>query len=86
MKIQYNFYNDNAAINFVLLKKNLLKLLGEPLTKTTPAGWVSYLMTGGPGKEWGTNKLHQPEEFGKGLKERRDASSYVLPTSQNPSH
>ena len=29
MKIQYNFYNDNAAMNFLLLKKNLLKLLGE---------------------------------------------------------
>ena len=28
---------------------------------------------------------HQPEEFGKGQKERRDASPHVLPTSQNPS-
>ena len=28
----------------------------------------------------------QPEEFGKGQKERGDASPYVLPTSQNPSH
>ena len=27
---------------------------------------------------------HQPEEFGKGQKEREDASPYVLPTSQNP--
>ena len=43
-------------------------------------------MTGGPGKECGTNKLHQPEEFGKSLKERGDASSYVPPTSQNPAH
>ena len=28
---------------------------------------------------------HQPEEFGKGPKERGNASPYVLPTSQNPS-
>ena len=27
---------------------------------------------------------HQPEEFGKGQKERGDTSPYVLPTSQNP--
>ena len=27
----------------------------------------------------------EPEEFGKGQKERGDASPYVLPTSQNPS-
>ena len=26
-------------------------------------------MTGGPGKEHRINKLHQPEEFGKGQKE-----------------
>ena len=28
---------------------------------------------------------HQQEEYGKGQKERGDASPYVLPTSQNPS-
>ena len=29
---------------------------------------------------------HQPEEFGKGQKERRDASPYVLKTSQTAPH
>ena len=29
---------------------------------------------------------HEQEEFRKGQKDRGDASSYVLPTSQNPSH
>ena len=32
------------------------------------------------------NKLPQPEKFGKGQKERKDSSPYVLPTSQNPSY
>ena len=35
-------------------------------------------MTGDTGKEHGTNKPHQPEEFEKGQKETRDASLYVL--------
>ena len=45
---------------------------------------MSYLKTGGPGKQRGTHKLPL-EEFGKGQKERRDTSPYVLPTSPNPS-
>ena len=45
---------------------------------------LSY--TEGPGKKFGTiiTGYHQLEEFGKGQKERRDSSPFVLPTSQNP--
>ena len=47
---------------------------------------MSYLTTGGPGKEHGTiiTSYHQPKEFRKCQKERGDACPYILPTSQNP--
>ena len=44
---------------------------------------ISYLVTGGPGKECRTSH-DQLEELGKSQKERGDSSPYVLPTSQNP--
>ena len=67
--------------------------VGEPLAETTHPGQAPQLPCA-----WGIlqqevlvrnaelTSHHQPEEFGKGQKERGDASSYVLPTSQNPSH
>ena len=47
---------------------------------------MSYLTTGGSGKEHGTiiTSYHQPKEFRKCQKERGDACPYILPTSQNP--
>ena len=47
---------------------------------------ICYLTTGHPGKECRTNKLLLTEESGKSQKEREDASSYILLTSQNPPH
>ena len=47
---------------------------------------MSYLTTGSPGKEGGTNKPPPIGRIQEWSKEREDTSPYVLPTSQNPSH
>ena len=44
---------------------------------------MSYLTTGGPGKERGTNKLPSTRRLWE--KPKGDSSPYVLPTSQSPS-
>ena len=44
---------------------------------------MSYLTTGIPGKKAELTSNHQPEEFGKGQKERGEASPYVLPTPES---
>ena len=67
-------------------------MLGEPLTQTAhpgqareqPLAWV-ILQQEVLVRNSELTSYHQPEEFRKGQKERGDASSYVLPTSQNPS-
>ena len=46
---------------------------------------MSYLTTGGPVRNIELTKYHPMGELGKDQKERGDASSYVLPTSRNPS-
>ena len=56
-----------------------------PLLLLTTVVTMSYHTTGGPGKEYGMNN-YQPEEFGKCQKEKGDASPYVLPSFQHPSH
>ena len=56
-----------------------------PWSGTVVTTCMSYLTTGAPGKEGGTDKLPPMEEFGKDQKERGDFSPYVLPASQNPS-
>ena len=50
--------------------------------------WSGLTHSGGigPGKEWETKKLPTTGRIGKGQKEGRDSSAYVLPTSQNPPH
>ena len=64
-------------------------LLGEPLTKTAHPGLIvttrmSYVTTGGPGKEHRANKLPPTRRIREGRKERGGTSPHVLPTSQNP--
>ena len=46
----------------------------------------SYLTTEVLVRDMELISYHQPEEFGKGQKERRDASPYVLKTSQTAPH
>ena len=68
----------------------IAELLQEPLTHHPP--WpgpivttcMSYLKQDILVRNAELTSYHQPEEFGKGQKERGDASPYVLPTSQNP--
>ena len=45
---------------------------------------MSYLTTGGPGKEHRANKLPPTRRIREGQKERGGTSPHVLPTSQNP--
>ena len=47
---------------------------------------MSSLTTGGAGKEQGINKLPPTGRIWESAKERGNASPYVLPTSQNPTH
>lgn len=83
-----------ACIQIILYFKDpsLANTRGTPLKpppalarhKSQPLG-VSYLTAGGLGKEHGTNKLPPTrgnQEWSKG----GDASPYVPPVSQNPSH
>ena len=69
----------------------LVDTLGEALTGTARPGQaktvticMSYCTTGDLVRNTELTSHQQLEEFGKGQKEREDASPHVLPTSQNP--